>query len=82
MREAQGWSGRTSPRIGPLSTRPHTSFSPGRSSHGFTPDAAPPPRSQQRGAASRITPPRAVSTAMGRATNAVRYHATRERITP
>jgi hypothetical protein len=28
MREAQGWSGRTSPRIGPLSTRAYTSFSP------------------------------------------------------
>jgi hypothetical protein len=27
MREAQGWSGRTSPRIGPLSTRSYTSFS-------------------------------------------------------
>jgi hypothetical protein len=26
MREAQGWSGRTSPRIGPLSTRSYTSF--------------------------------------------------------
>jgi hypothetical protein len=26
MREAQGWSGRTSPRIGPLLTRSYTSF--------------------------------------------------------
>jgi hypothetical protein len=56
MREAQGWSGRTSPRICPLSNAAAHLLFPGLSSHGFTPDAAPPPRSQQRAAASRITP--------------------------
>jgi hypothetical protein len=55
MRGAQGWSGRTSPRIGPLSRPQHTSFSP-VFLHTDS-DAAPPPRSQQR-AASRITPRR------------------------
>jgi hypothetical protein len=73
MREAQGWSGRTSPRIGPLSRVPHTSFSPV-----FLHTGSLPMRRRRPGVSSALlhASPRAAggSTAMGRSTNAVRYH--------
>jgi hypothetical protein len=74
MREAQGWSGRTSPRIGPLSTRLHTSFSPVSLHTGSRPM-----RRRRPGVAARCSfthhpAPLAVSTARGQTTNAVRYH--------
>jgi hypothetical protein len=44
MREAQRWSGRTSPRIGPLLTRSYTSFPWVFLHTDSLPDEAPPPR--------------------------------------
>jgi hypothetical protein len=73
MREAQGWSGRTSPRIGPLSRPQHTSFSPV-----FLHTGSLLMRHRRPGVSGALlhASPRAAggSTAMGRPANAMRYH--------
>jgi hypothetical protein len=73
MREAQGWSGRTSPRIGPLSRPQHTSFSPV-----FLHTDSVLMRRRRPGVSNALlhASPRAAggSTAISRPANAMRYH--------